>query len=233
MFKQARAKRGFTLIELLIVIAIILILIAIALPNFLEAQIRAKITKAKAELRTINIAMQAYYLDWKIYPAESEQDVLHRAWSSKGLFWLTTPIKYVASIGDDPFALNTGGNSEYTPFEMGGVEAAATNPCTPCLLTWVVYSAGPSDEREASIRADAPQWQASGAPNPPGGVVNYSSTNGTRSTGVIAQWGGDAWWIGVMLPNASGRKSYNPATHDVGLYVDFVLYLHHMPPSLR
>lgn len=42
-----RNRPGFTLIELLIVIAIILILIAIALPNFLEAQIRAKVTKAK------------------------------------------------------------------------------------------------------------------------------------------------------------------------------------------
>ena len=48
---RTTARRGFTLIELLIVIAIILILIAIALPNFLEAQERARVTRAKAELR--------------------------------------------------------------------------------------------------------------------------------------------------------------------------------------
>ncbi|MCA9433681.1 MAG: prepilin-type N-terminal cleavage/methylation domain-containing protein, partial [Candidatus Omnitrophica bacterium] len=51
--------RGFTLIELLIVIAIILILIAIALPKFLEAQVRAKIAKAKGEMRTLGIAMDS------------------------------------------------------------------------------------------------------------------------------------------------------------------------------
>ncbi len=55
-----RKKRGFTLIELLIVIAIILILIAIALPNFLEAQIRARVTKANGELRSIATALFDY-----------------------------------------------------------------------------------------------------------------------------------------------------------------------------
>jgi len=57
MFKR---KSGFTLIELLIVIAIILILIAIALPNFLEAQIRARVTKANGELRSLATALFDY-----------------------------------------------------------------------------------------------------------------------------------------------------------------------------
>jgi prepilin-type N-terminal cleavage/methylation domain-containing protein len=47
---------GFTLIELLIVIAIILILISIALPNFLEAQERARVARAKGNLRSIATA---------------------------------------------------------------------------------------------------------------------------------------------------------------------------------
>ena len=49
-------KKGFTLIELLIVIAIILILIAIALPNFLEAQIRAKVVNSTAEMKSLESA---------------------------------------------------------------------------------------------------------------------------------------------------------------------------------
>ena len=53
--KEIPPMRGFTLIELLIVIAIILILIAIALPNFLEAQMRAKVTKANSEIRTLAV----------------------------------------------------------------------------------------------------------------------------------------------------------------------------------
>jgi prepilin-type N-terminal cleavage/methylation domain-containing protein len=52
--------KGFTLIELLIVIAIILILIAIALPNFLEAQIRARVSKANGELRSLATALFDY-----------------------------------------------------------------------------------------------------------------------------------------------------------------------------
>jgi prepilin-type N-terminal cleavage/methylation domain-containing protein len=50
------SRQGFTLIELLIVIAIILILIAIALPNFLEAQERARVARGKAHLKTIETA---------------------------------------------------------------------------------------------------------------------------------------------------------------------------------
>jgi len=59
-FGMFRKRKGFTLIELLIVIAIILILIAIALPNFLEAQIRARVTKANGELRSLATALFDY-----------------------------------------------------------------------------------------------------------------------------------------------------------------------------
>jgi len=55
--------RGFTLIELLIVIAIILILIAIALPNFLEAQIRARVTQAAGNLRSAQTAAMTHLSD--------------------------------------------------------------------------------------------------------------------------------------------------------------------------
>lgn len=55
-----KRRKGFTLIELLIVIAIILILIAIALPNFLEAQIRARVTKANGEMRSLATALFDY-----------------------------------------------------------------------------------------------------------------------------------------------------------------------------
>lgn len=56
--------KGFTLIELLIVIAIILILISIALPNFLEAQIRAKVAQTRGNMRSIQMAMQSHIIDW-------------------------------------------------------------------------------------------------------------------------------------------------------------------------
>src|SRR6478609_11262839 len=58
---------GFTLIELLIVVAIIAILAAIAVPNFLEAQTRAKISRAKADMRTTVTALESYVVDWNNY----------------------------------------------------------------------------------------------------------------------------------------------------------------------
>ena len=61
-------RKGFTLIELLIVIAIIAILAAIAVPNFLEAQTRAKVARVKADQRSLATGLEAYYVDNNRYP---------------------------------------------------------------------------------------------------------------------------------------------------------------------
>ena len=60
------SSKGFTLIELLIVVAIIAILAAIAIPNFLAAQVRAKVSHAKAEMRTLTAALESYYTGYEI-----------------------------------------------------------------------------------------------------------------------------------------------------------------------
>jgi type II secretion system protein G len=61
-------KKGFTLIELLIVVAIIAILAAIAVPNFLEAQVRAKVSRVKSDHRSLATAIESYYVDHGTYP---------------------------------------------------------------------------------------------------------------------------------------------------------------------
>lgn len=55
-------KKGFTIVELLIVIAVIAILVGIALPRFRGMQEEGKIAQAKGELRTLQTAVESYYI---------------------------------------------------------------------------------------------------------------------------------------------------------------------------
>ena len=62
-------QKGFSLIELLIVVAIILIIAAIAIPNLLRAKIAANQASAVGSLRTLNTACIAYSTSYGQYPA--------------------------------------------------------------------------------------------------------------------------------------------------------------------
>ena len=109
--------KAFTLIELLIVVAIIAILAAIAVPNFLEAQVRAKVSRAKTDMRSMATAVECYAVDNNKYPySQLPVTPAQRDWVSPGGFPLgnvsdpnkmcggmTTPIAYITSLPIDIF----------------------------------------------------------------------------------------------------------------------------------
>ena len=67
MKKLHTRRGGFTLIELMIVVAIIGILAAIAIPNFLRFQLKAKTSEGKTNLAAIRTAEESYYSEFGIY----------------------------------------------------------------------------------------------------------------------------------------------------------------------
>ena len=60
--------RGFTLVELMIVVAIIGILAAIAIPQFAKYRARAQNSAALSDLRNVRTDLEGYYAEWMSYP---------------------------------------------------------------------------------------------------------------------------------------------------------------------
>jgi len=184
-------KRGFTLIELLIVVAIIAILAAIAVPNFLEAQTRSKVSRAKADIRTLATALESYRVDNNQYPPAmflaGRVETLEDRWR-----FVTTPIAYITSIPPDPFGDQDAQESfPAPPWKYRTFDFVAKVPVPPpnndgffdFLYSnygkqglWYVASQGPNQVPELTISASL-----AGLP--------YDPTNGTISGGDIVRIG--------------------------------------------
>ena len=184
-----RKSMGFTLIELLIVVAIIAILAAIAVPNFLEAQTRSKVSRVKSDLRTLKTAFEAYLVDHLYIPRDANdpgspwagtdwytdnpggkpdydwadgRSSLRKYYRFAFLSPLTTPVAYINSIPHDAF-------TRQMPFGYD------TRYKDPIIHYAVLSSAGP--DRQAG------DWLRSLNPNKM--ALPYDTTNGTKSRGDI------------------------------------------------
>ena len=199
-------NRAFTLIELLIVVAIIAILAAIAVPNFLEAQVRSKVARVKTDMRTIATALESYrtenpaYPEYAVieFPAFTSQDPALTTGNDyfeylsrvPGLS-ITTPIAYLSNIPPDPFAENhfTGPAPQTWDYNYKGSRENIRlffNPPDRAPEPWL----GPEG---ATLLHDWGEWRlCSGGPD--GTRIDdikvnrvYDSTNGSASKGDIVR----------------------------------------------
>jgi type IV pilus assembly protein PilA len=76
MFKALRKQEGFTLIELMIVVAIIGILAAIAIPNFLQYQMKSRQSEAKTNLQAIKTSEVAFQAEQSCYLGIAPEGVI-------------------------------------------------------------------------------------------------------------------------------------------------------------
>ncbi|MFH1739446.1 MAG: prepilin-type N-terminal cleavage/methylation domain-containing protein [bacterium] len=176
------SRKAFTLIELLIVVAIIGILAAIAVPNFLNAQMRAKVSRTLADFRSLATALESYYVDNQDYPrdfndippgyAPNFPDTIVYSQSATTRFVsLTTPVSYMSSIPRDPFTRTV---SWYEFF--GGPTAAEKYPLSIASFMYCSYQ---------------------GDPAPP--IANR-------------RWTGDAWGLGTVGPDGDYDSGFNTET---------------------
>jgi len=195
-------KQAFTLIELLIVVAIIAILAAIAVPNFLEARTRAQVSRVKSDMRTLATGIEAYTVDNNRPPMDWAEDAgfpyyIHRSF--------TTPISYVSGGArmTDPFAPNLQGGflntnavrerfrhrafgQEYLtsagagPFNLPGPNGAGNRRALEIHGAWFLSSKGPTGTDNP-----LPAGFADGNNQNDWLWLLYDPTNGTISLGNI------------------------------------------------
>lgn len=192
---------GFTLIELLIVVAIIAILAAIALPNFLEAQTRAKVSRVKNDMRAIATALEAFYVDNNAYIAPTGNGI------PTHLKNLSTPIAYITQGQLKDQFKDQQGKIEHKIGYYGcndeniSIYAHSTgiipwddtsrNSGMPKILWYILLSTGPDNDLNGTV-GSLPGSASKDAWNDPSIIIQhvYDPTNGTISNGEIFRLGG-------------------------------------------
>ncbi|HNY27518.1 MAG TPA: prepilin-type N-terminal cleavage/methylation domain-containing protein [Candidatus Sumerlaeota bacterium] len=175
-----RVPSGFTLIELLIVVAIIAILAAIAVPNFLEAQMRAKVVSVKTDMKSLVNALAIYRADNGDYVSDEKGTGWDADYAT--FFPLTTPVAYLVKVPTNPFFdkdlsdVATKGYGNYSFWRNWPEEEKKTG------VGYAITSVGPNTRFDMQgDRSPEPNRVKNRVPD----FLNvlYNPTNGTKSFG--------------------------------------------------
>jgi hypothetical protein len=169
------------------------VLAATSIPNFLEAQNRAKVARTKADMRSTALGIESYYVDYNKYPESvvGKESLNGKLPETHPAYWMPTfkgvenkngewtaivcsPVAYIAEVPDDPFSENG---------------EAALGYYTPDGKKWILFSPGPDKDYDID-----PEKDLSG--NPAEALkkieaLSYDPTNGSISNGDIFYHG--AW----------------------------------------
>ncbi|RJP26601.1 MAG: prepilin-type N-terminal cleavage/methylation domain-containing protein [Candidatus Omnitrophota bacterium] len=145
MRKKLVDRFAFTLIELLIVVAIIGILAAIAVPNFINARMRATIARMEADMKALGDALLMYRVDNRCYFEQMGSN------PHQELQRLTTPVSYIAAIPHDPYR---GSNAKYVSTTQN-YDYSSYGPS--CKTDWLLHGIGPDTDEDISVGTYAPQ----------------------------------------------------------------------------
>ena len=142
-----KKDRGFTLIELLIVVAIIGIIAAIAIPNLLNAIDRGKQKRTMADMRSIGTAAESYAVDFNRYPAGTGADQTIAASVGQANVLEPTYIKKCPQTDgwSNTMYWNSDANgTAYTvrSYAKGGVVDAGTAGVTTNFTDDIIFSVG-------------------------------------------------------------------------------------------
>ena len=128
MLQALHGKKGFTLIELMIVVAIIGILAAIAIPNFLRFQAKSKQSEAKTNLGSIGTTAESYRVEKDTYVVSSLADL---GWAPQG----TPRYGYWYNVSGAVQAFNGGATGTVDGCNMNSQPSTVAVTATTSLFT--------------------------------------------------------------------------------------------------
>ncbi len=210
--------RAFTLIELLIAVAIIGILAAIAVPNFLGALMRSKVARVFADMRSIETAIESYHLDHGRYAhviigvGLTSRDGLPVSQSLRYQFMFTTPVAYLSTTNvmnpfDDFRKVRRAPGSPVmdAPSTYGGSYSYSNRRQYSGLASekdqWMLVTHGPTSiliypgfpkNKLNSVTYDLNDFRSR----------VYSSSNGMVSEGNVTRLGGDLSGFEKLVPTS-------------------------------